>query len=176
MTSSMQLVPGGRTSCNTQPRRRVSGAPWRGERRTKLVADNEAAGEILPMNLADKAEMVWRKVDGGQTLEGIGTELGWTKQQAHQYANLRRLVEGGAWAVVSTTLREQCSQRADGSADSQRPLTSPRTSSAISFHLPLTPASSLNRFSAGSGRITLCNRSRPITVCNIGLPESAPSS
>lgn len=103
---------------------------------------NRASEDALPMSFVDYAELVWRKLNGGgATQQAVADELGWSKQQAHQYANLQKLSED-AWRVVSTTVRETGGQPTSGEVDGK--------STAVDFSerllreiVPLLPAQQL---------------------------------
>jgi hypothetical protein len=77
---------------------------------------NRASEDSLPMTFVDEAELLRRRLVDGATQQAFANEMGWSKQKAHDYANLSKICPD-AWGVVSATLRERESTHLDGAAD-----------------------------------------------------------
>lgn len=77
---------------------------------------NRASEDALPMTFVDEAELLRRRLTDGATQKAFADEMGWSKQKAHDYANLSKICSE-AWAVVSATLRANASTPGSDAAD-----------------------------------------------------------
>lgn len=68
---------------------------------------NEASEDSLKMTMVDKAELIWRKSDAGQSQEAIAAELGkkWSRERVKDYAALRKICSE-AWEIIGATFAE----------------------------------------------------------------------
>lgn len=48
-------------------------------------------------------ELIWRKLDGGQTQQAVADEIGWKRGDLSNYAALRK-IDGEAWKLIATTV------------------------------------------------------------------------
>ncbi len=102
---------------------------------------NRASEDALPMSFVDYAEMVWRKLADGTTQQAIADELGWSKQKANDYANLKRIVQA-AWEVVSATFRTLADVASADAADTKS-AAADFTEGLLRCIVALTPAQQL---------------------------------
>lgn len=79
---------------------------------------NRASEEALPMTFVDYAELVWRRLDAGDTQQAVADALGWSKQKTNDYAGLRKIADQ-AWDVVSATIRQSADISSSGHADAE---------------------------------------------------------
>ena len=76
------------------------------------IEDNDASADALPNTFVDIAELVWRKLDAGQTQQAVADELGKSRGDVSNIAGLRKIsVE--AWAVVATSARNSVARTGD---------------------------------------------------------------
>jgi hypothetical protein len=74
---------------------------------------NEASEGALPTTFVNLAELVWRKLNGGgATQQAVADELGWSRTQVADYAQLRK-IEAQAWSVVATSVNDNLSRPDD---------------------------------------------------------------
>ncbi|MEO5334166.1 MAG: hypothetical protein H7839_19305 [Magnetococcus sp. YQC-5] len=74
---------------------------------------NEATEDVLPMSFVDHAELVWRKLEAGQTQQAVADELGWSRGQISQYAMLESISKE-AWEIIATTFQKTVAVNVDG--------------------------------------------------------------
>lgn len=65
---------------------------------------NRASEDALPMTFVDYAELVWRRLDAGETQQAVADALGWSRGRLSQFAMLKEL-SAEAWVIVATTIR-----------------------------------------------------------------------
>lgn len=65
---------------------------------------NRASEESLPMTFVDYAELVWRRLDAGETQQAVADALGWSRGRVSQFAMMHDIA-ADAWSVVATTIR-----------------------------------------------------------------------
>jgi len=65
---------------------------------------NRASEDSLPMSFVDYAEIVWRRLDGGETQQAVADALGWSRGQVGKFAMLKDIC-AEAWAIVVPTIR-----------------------------------------------------------------------
>lgn len=71
----------------------------------------------LPMTFVDDAELVWRRLDAGDTQQAVADALGWSRGQISNYAALSGIAQE-AWQIIATTIRSDSPPRQDcGVAD-----------------------------------------------------------
>ena len=66
---------------------------------------NRASEDALPMTFVDYAELVWKRIEEGQTQQAIAERLGWSRGQVAKYAMLSDICSE-AWAVIVPTVRD----------------------------------------------------------------------
>ena len=118
---------------------------------------NKASEEALPMTFVDYAELVWRRLDAGDTQQAVAESLGWSRGRASQFAMLKDIAPD-AWAVVATTIRSGgLLQQSDDVA--QDATTVAFTEGLLRAILPLQPAQQIDlirRLARGK-----CSKGRP---------------
>jgi ParB-like chromosome segregation protein Spo0J len=65
---------------------------------------NRASEDSLPMTFVDYAELVWRRLNEGETQQAVADGLGWSRSAVRNYANLGDISKE-AWSIVGTTIR-----------------------------------------------------------------------
>jgi ParB-like chromosome segregation protein Spo0J len=117
---------------------------------------NKASEDALPMTFVDYAELVWRRLEAGETQQTVADALGWSRSAVADYASLRKIA-AEAWAIVATLAREGVSQ-VDGDA-TEVVATATFTEGLLRSILPLQPAQQIDlvrRLSRGK-----CSKGRP---------------
>lgn len=66
---------------------------------------NRASEDALPMTFVDYAELVWRRLDEGETQQAVADALGWSREAVKDYAALAKISDD-AWQIVGATIRE----------------------------------------------------------------------
>ncbi len=77
------------------------------------IEDNDASADALPNFFVDIAELVWRKLDAGQTQQAVADELGKSRDAIAKLAALKS-ISGDAWAVVTNAVRAVTTGGEDG--------------------------------------------------------------
>jgi len=65
---------------------------------------NKASEDALPMTFVDYAELVWRRLDAGETQQAVAGALGWSREAVRNYAGLGKIAPE-AWQIIGTALR-----------------------------------------------------------------------
>ncbi|MBC7282614.1 DNA methyltransferase [Hoeflea sp.] len=97
---------------------------------------NRASEEALPMTFVDFAELVWRRLDAGDTQQAVADALGWSRSAIADYASLRKICSS-AWDVVAGFARGGLSQGDD--AATEIVATATFTEGLLRSILPLRP-------------------------------------
>ena len=84
------------------------------------LEDNEASEGALGNSFVDIAELVWRKLDGGQTQQAVGDELGMERGEVAKLAMLRK-IDAKAWAVIVPVARGAGTKDAEGAGTQSVP-------------------------------------------------------
>jgi site-specific DNA-methyltransferase (adenine-specific) len=66
---------------------------------------NRASEDALPMTFVDEAELIWRKLEKGQTQQAVADDLGWSREKVTKYSGLSKICFD-AWQIVGTTFRD----------------------------------------------------------------------
>lgn len=77
---------------------------------------NRASEDALPMTFVDFAELVWRRIDAGETQQAVADAIGWSRSAIADYASLRKVCSG-AWEVVAGFARNGVSQADDAATE-----------------------------------------------------------
>ena len=77
------------------------------------LADNAASEQSLPMTFVDHAELIWRKLAGGQTQQAVADEFGWKRGDVSNYAALGK-IHVTAWNIIATAFSLANVPQADG--------------------------------------------------------------
>jgi hypothetical protein len=118
---------------------------------------NRASEESLPMTFVDYAELVWRRLDAGETQQAVADGLGWTRGRVSQFAMMKDIA-GEAWVVVATTLRS-VAQLQDNDGVAEIATTVAFTEGLLRGIIGLRPAQQIDlvrRLSRGK-----CSKGRP---------------
>ena len=105
------------------------------------LEDNEASEGALGNSFVDIAELVWRKLDGGQTQQAVGDELGMGRTDVANQVALRKIAPE-AWKVVTDTARGVTTVRDGAVTPDVTDVTF--TENGLRSILPLTPAQQLD--------------------------------
>jgi len=111
------------------------------------IEDNDASADALPNTFVDIAELVWRKLDAGQTQQAVADELGWTdpsrpdsgRVRVAQAASMRKL-DAKAWDVVTAVTRGVMASQDEAVTDREVVF----TENLLRSILALTPAQQLD--------------------------------
>ncbi|MBF0182233.1 MAG: DNA modification methylase [Magnetococcales bacterium] len=102
---------------------------------------NEATEELLPMSFVDHAELIWRKLDAGQTQQQAAQDLGWSRDKIKDLASLQRITSE-AWSLIGETFHKVTPRQAEqGSPDFGE--SSPFTVGLLQVIVPLQPEQQL---------------------------------
>lgn len=63
---------------------------------------NKASEDALPMTFVDYAELVWNRLNDGQTQQAVADGIGWSREAVKDYAVLRKIGRE-AWVVVGAS-------------------------------------------------------------------------
>ncbi|MGD9729880.1 MAG: site-specific DNA-methyltransferase [Nitrospiraceae bacterium] len=74
---------------------------------------NRASEDALPMTFVDFAELVWRRLDAGETQQAVADAIGWSREAVRNYASMAKIAKE-AWAIVGTTIRDVVPSGEDG--------------------------------------------------------------
>ncbi len=77
------------------------------------IEDNDASADALPNTFVDIAELVWRKLDAGQTQQAVADELGKSRDAIAKFAAMKA-ISVSAWDVVTTAVRSVTTSGEDG--------------------------------------------------------------
>ena len=106
------------------------------------LEDNEASEGALGNSFVDVAELVWRKLDGGQTQQAVVDELGMGRESIKNLSSLRK-IDAQAWTVIGTSVRGGVPSPGDGGVPASG-TDVPFTEGLLRSILSLTPAQQLD--------------------------------
>lgn len=98
---------------------------------------NRASEDALPMTFVDYAELVWRRLDAGDTQQAVADTLGWSREVVRDHAALAKVADD-AWQIVGATIRNSAPSVEDHAAP-EFGATAPFTAGLLRSILSLRP-------------------------------------
>ncbi|MBK1725373.1 hypothetical protein CKO23_25075, partial [Thiocystis violacea] len=103
---------------------------------------NKASADALPMTFVDYAELVWKRLDGGQTQQAVADGIGWSRTAVANYASLKA-IDSEAWKIV-TTYQQAVTNDEDDVVTSNVTTVTPFTERLLREILDLQPGQQLD--------------------------------